>query len=134
MNHVQLGQSDLRVTPICLGTMTFGEQVDEATSHAILGRALERGINFIDTAEMYSVPTRAETFGATETIIGNWFAATPGARHAATTRSGCAGGSWSWASSTTPIFISGLGIAGAANASAANVAAAAAQMTLPIPL
>ena len=64
MNHVQLGQSDLRVTPICLGTMTFGEQVDEATSHAILGRALERGINFIDTAEMYSVPTRAETFGA----------------------------------------------------------------------
>ncbi len=80
MNHVQLGQSDLRVTPICLGTMTFGEQVDEATSHAILGRALERGINFIDTAEMYSVPTRAETFGATETIIGNWFAATPGAR------------------------------------------------------
>ena len=80
MNHVQLGQSDLHVTPICLGTMTFGEQVDEATSHAILGRALERGINFIDTAEMYSVPTRAETFGATETIIGNWFAATPGAR------------------------------------------------------
>ena len=80
MNHVQLGQSELRVTPICLGTMTFGEQVDEATSHAILGRALERGINFIDTAEMYSVPTRAETFGATETIIGNWFAATPDAR------------------------------------------------------
>ena len=80
MHTKQLGQSDLRVTPICLGTMTFGEQVDEATSHAILSRALEQGINFIDTAEMYSVPTRAETFGATETIIGNWFAAHPGAR------------------------------------------------------
>jgi len=80
MNLVQLGHSDLHVTPICLGTMTFGEQVDEATSHTILARALEGGINFIDTAEMYSVPTRAETFGATETIIGNWFARTPGAR------------------------------------------------------
>ncbi len=81
MNTIQLGQSDLHVTPVCLGTMTFGEQVDEATSHAILTRALAHGINFIDTAEMYSVPTRAETFGATETIIGNWFAANPGARH-----------------------------------------------------
>ncbi|MFZ4289502.1 aldo/keto reductase [Variovorax sp. HJSM1_2] len=80
MNQVQLGHSELRVTPICLGTMTFGEQVDEATSHSILSRSLERGVNFIDTAEMYSVPARAETFGATETIIGNWFAKNPGAR------------------------------------------------------
>ncbi|RZA13199.1 MAG: aldo/keto reductase, partial [Lysobacteraceae bacterium] len=80
MQKVQLGQSDLNVTPICLGTMTFGEQVDEATAHAVLDRALERGINFIDTAEMYSVPTRAETFGATETIIGRWFDKRPGAR------------------------------------------------------
>ena len=78
--NVQLGQSDLHVTPICLGTMTFGEQVSEAAAHAILGRALERGVNFIDTAEVYAVPTRAETFGATETIIGNWFASNPGAR------------------------------------------------------
>ncbi|WP_298829219.1 aldo/keto reductase [uncultured Piscinibacter sp.] len=75
-----LGRSDLRVTPICLGTMTFGEQVAEKDAHAILDLAVERGINFIDTAEMYSVPARAETFGATERIIGNWFAARPGAR------------------------------------------------------
>ncbi len=80
MQTIQLGQSDLKVTPICLGTMTFGEQVDEATSHAILSRSLERGINFIDTAEMYSVPARKETYGATETIIGNWFRKNPGAR------------------------------------------------------
>jgi aryl-alcohol dehydrogenase-like predicted oxidoreductase len=80
MQKVQLGHSDLHVTPICLGTMTFGEQVDEPTAHAILDRSLQRGIDFIDTAEMYSVPTRAETFGATETIIGNWFAKNPGAR------------------------------------------------------
>lgn len=80
MKHVQLGSSDLHVTPICLGTMTFGEQVNEASAHSILDRALERGINFLDTAEMYSVPARAETFGATETILGNWFANNPSAR------------------------------------------------------
>ncbi len=70
----------LAVTPICLGTMTFGEQVNEADAHAILDRALARGVNFIDTAEMYSVPPRAETYGATEAIIGRWFAARPGVR------------------------------------------------------
>ena len=71
----------LQITPICLGTMTFGEQVDEAGAFAILDRALERGVNFIDTAEMYSVPPKAETYGATEAIIGRWFAKRPGARH-----------------------------------------------------
>jgi aryl-alcohol dehydrogenase-like predicted oxidoreductase len=80
MNTLQLGQSDLHVTPICLGTMTFGEQVDEATAFDILDRSLDRGINFIDTAEMYAVPPRAETFNATEKIIGNWLSQRPGAR------------------------------------------------------
>jgi len=80
MQTIQLGQSDLHVTPICLGTMTFGEQVNEATAHTILDRSLERGVNFIDTAEMYAVPPRAETYNATEKIIGNWLAKTPGAR------------------------------------------------------
>lgn len=77
---VQLGTSDLQVTPICLGTMTFGEQVNEADSHAILDHSLARGVNFIDTAEMYSVPPKAETCGHTETIIGKWFAKNPSAR------------------------------------------------------
>ncbi|MCM2297084.1 aldo/keto reductase [Rhodoferax sp.] len=81
MKTIQLGQSDLHVTPICLGTMTFGEQVDEATAFDILDRSLERGVNFIDTAEMYAVPPRAETFNATEKIIGNWLGQRPGARH-----------------------------------------------------
>ena len=80
MKHVRLGQSDLQVTPICLGTMTFGEQVSEEGAHAILDHALARGINFLDTAEMYAVPPRAETYNATEKIIGNWFAKRPGAR------------------------------------------------------
>ncbi|MGE5331056.1 MAG: aldo/keto reductase [Nitrospirota bacterium] len=80
MKTIPLGQSSLHVTPICLGTMTFGEQVAEQDAHRILDRSLERGVNFIDTAEMYAVPARAETFGATEAIIGNWFAQRPGAR------------------------------------------------------
>jgi aryl-alcohol dehydrogenase-like predicted oxidoreductase len=80
MNTLDLGRSGLHVTPICLGTMTFGEQVNEADSHAILDRAVERGVNFLDTAEMYSVPPKAETFGATEAIMGRWFAKRPGMR------------------------------------------------------
>jgi len=80
MKTIQLGQSNLSVTPICLGTMTFGEQVDQATAFDILDRSLERGVNFIDTAEMYAVPPKAETFNATEIIIGNWLTQRPGAR------------------------------------------------------
>jgi aryl-alcohol dehydrogenase-like predicted oxidoreductase len=80
MQHVSLGQSSLQVTSICLGTMTFGQQVGEELAHSLLDHAVARGIDFIDTAEMYSVPARRETFGATERIIGNWFAARPGLR------------------------------------------------------
>ncbi|WP_110401294.1 aldo/keto reductase [Sphaerotilus hippei] len=80
MTPVRLGRSDLLVSPICLGTMTFGEQVDAPLAHALLDRALERGIDFIDTAEMYAVPPRRETFGATERILGEWFAARPSRR------------------------------------------------------
>jgi aryl-alcohol dehydrogenase-like predicted oxidoreductase len=80
MQTIQLAGSDLHVSKICLGTMTFGEQVDEASAHAIMSHSLERGVNFFDTAEMYAVPPRAETFGATERIIGTWFAKHPGVR------------------------------------------------------
>jgi aryl-alcohol dehydrogenase-like predicted oxidoreductase len=80
MKYTPLGSSPLQVTPICLGTMTFGEQVSQAEAHAILDRALERGVNFLDTAEMYAVPAKEETCGATETIIGNWFAKRPEVR------------------------------------------------------
>ncbi len=80
MKTVALGHSGLKVSPICLGTMTFGEQVAEPQAFAILDRAFGRGVNFLDTAEMYSVPARAETCGATETILGRWFAQHPGQR------------------------------------------------------
>jgi len=80
MKKITLGSSDLLVTPICLGTMTFGEQVAEKEALSILDRSLDLGVNFLDTAEMYSVPAKAETCGATESILGNWFATKPGAR------------------------------------------------------
>ncbi len=72
MQKVTLGNSDLQVSKICLGTMTFGEQNSEADAHNQLDYALERGINFIDTAEMYPVMPRAETTGRTESHIGTW--------------------------------------------------------------
>ena len=80
MQSTRLGHSDLEVSKVCLGTMTFGEQVGEADAHAILDHALARGVNFIDTAEMYAVPARRETYGATETILGRWFAKRPDVR------------------------------------------------------
>jgi aryl-alcohol dehydrogenase-like predicted oxidoreductase len=80
MKQVRLGQSDLHVTSVCLGTMTFGEQVDEAAAHRILDQAIGRSVNFLDTAEMYAVPASAQTYGATETILGNWFTKHQGIR------------------------------------------------------
>jgi aryl-alcohol dehydrogenase-like predicted oxidoreductase len=72
MKRTMLGGSDLSVTKVCLGTMTFGEQNTEADAHSQLDYAVERGINFIDTAELYPVPGKAETQGATERFIGTW--------------------------------------------------------------
>jgi aryl-alcohol dehydrogenase (NADP+) len=66
--------TDLSVSEVCLGTMTWGEQNSEADAHAQLDRAVERGINFIDTAEMYPVPPNATTQGRTETYLGRWLA------------------------------------------------------------
>lgn len=72
MKTTPLGNSALQVSKICLGTMTFGEQNSEAQAHSQLDYALERGINFIDTAEMYPVMPRGETQGRTEQYIGSW--------------------------------------------------------------
>ena len=81
MELTTLGRSDLRVSPICLGTMTFGEQqVDAASAHRILDHALARGLNFIDSAEMYPVPPSQGLYGVTETLIGEWFAQRRGVR------------------------------------------------------
>ena len=72
MEYTKLGRTDLEVSKICLGTMTFGEQNTEAEGHEQLDYALDHGVNIIDTAEMYAVPGRKETQGSTERIIGTW--------------------------------------------------------------
>lgn len=71
----RLGTTDERVSAICLGTMTFGRQNTEAEGHAQMDLALDRGVTFFDTAEMYAIPPTADTYGKTEEIIGTWFAA-----------------------------------------------------------
>lgn len=72
MKYTTLGNTDVKVSKICLGTMTFGEQNTEKEAHEQLDFAVEAGINFIDTAELYSVPGRKETQGSTERFIGSW--------------------------------------------------------------
>lgn len=73
MDYRKLGRTDLNVSAICLGTMTWGEQNSESEAFAQIERAKAAGINFLDTAEMYPVPPKKETYASTETIIGNWF-------------------------------------------------------------
>ena len=73
MNYKKLGNTDLDVSTICLGTMTWGEQNTQKEGFEQMNFALDQGVNFFDTAEIYSIPPRQETFGDTEVIIGNWF-------------------------------------------------------------
>ncbi|MFZ8900448.1 MAG: aldo/keto reductase [Ilumatobacteraceae bacterium] len=72
MHHVQFGKTGLRVSQLCLGTMTFGYQCDEKTSKEILDTAFDAGIDFIDTADVYPVGAPPKDFGATEEIVGRW--------------------------------------------------------------
>lgn len=76
MQYTMLGNTDIKVSRICLGTMTWGEQNTQDQAFEQMNYALEQGVNFWDTAELYAVPPKAETYGATETMIGNWFAKT----------------------------------------------------------
>lgn len=76
MQYRKLGRTDIDVSLICLGTMTWGRQNTEAEGHEQMDYALEQGVNFFDTAEMYAVPPTADTYGKTEEIIGTWFAKT----------------------------------------------------------
>ncbi|PCJ27939.1 MAG: aldo/keto reductase [SAR86 cluster bacterium] len=77
MEYRYIGKSGLRVTPICMGTMSFGSWSDKKESFKILEKAYERGINFYDTAEIYPVPPNAETNGVTEQIFGEWIKTKP---------------------------------------------------------
>jgi len=73
MNYRKLGNTDLDVSTICLGTMTWGEQNTQEEGFEQMDYALDQGINFFDTAELYAIPPKKETYGKTEEIIGNWF-------------------------------------------------------------
>ena len=72
MKYTTLPNTDIKVSKICLGTMTYGQQNSEAEGHAQMNYALDKGVNFFDTAEMYSIPGKQETYGSTEKIIGTW--------------------------------------------------------------
>ncbi len=73
MIYNTIDHSDLKVSKICLGTMTWGQQNTETDGHQQMSYAIDQGVNFFDTAEMYSIPPKAETYGSTEKIIGSWF-------------------------------------------------------------
>ena len=88
MRHVRLGRTGLKVSRLCLGTMTFGLQCDEATSHAILDRAAAGGITFLDTADVYPLGGSPETVGRTEAIVGKWL---EGRRHDYIVATKCSG-------------------------------------------
>ena len=74
MQYRELGRTGVKVSALCLGTMTFGEQNSESEGHAQLDCAVEQGINFLDASEIYPVPPKPETQGRTEAIIGTWLA------------------------------------------------------------
>ena len=74
MKFKRLGNTNLNVSLICLGTMTWGEQNSEQEGYEQMDYAFEKGINFFDTAELYAIPPKEKTYGKTEEIIGNWFA------------------------------------------------------------
>ena len=95
MKMKKLGRTDVLVSEICLGTMTWGKQNSEADGHAQMDYAITQGINFFDTAEMYAVPPDASTYGKTEEIIGSWFSKT-GKRNEIVLASKVAGGGRPW--------------------------------------
>jgi aryl-alcohol dehydrogenase-like predicted oxidoreductase len=82
MQQRRMGRTGLKVSEICLGTMTFGGQCNEATSFRIMDVAVERGVTFFDTADVYPIPPDIATSGRTEEVIGRWLAASPGRRRA----------------------------------------------------
>lgn len=102
MKKNQLGRTGLSVTDLCLGTMTWGRQNTESEGHAQMDYALEVGINFFDTAEMYAVPPTADTCGRTEEIIGTWFK-TRGARDRVILATKAAGPGLPWVRDGSPL-------------------------------
>ena len=108
MKYNKLGRTDIDVSVICLGTMTWGRQNSEAEGHEQMDYALGQGVNFWDTAELYAVPPTPDTYGKTEEIIGTWFAKNPSKRADVVLGSKIAGPGLPWirVSRTSTIFAS----------------------------
>jgi len=96
MKYAKLGNSDVNVSRVCLGSMTWGVQNSQLDASKQIEYALSRGVNFIDTAEMYAVPPSPETYGKTEKIIGNWLSANPKKRNELVVASKIAGNGLPW--------------------------------------
>ena len=96
IDRIRLGRSELDVPRVCLGTMTFGEQNSESGAHSQLDYAFERGVDFIDTAEMYPLPVQARTYGLTERIVGSWLKGKPRDRVIIATKVAGPGRSMDW--------------------------------------
>lgn len=94
MKRMRLGRTGLTVSQLCLGTMTFGNQADEATSFAILDRAFEAGVDFIDVAEVYPVPPERKWAGRSEEIVGKWLRSKPREAVILATKVAGPGGGW----------------------------------------
>ncbi|MGR6832145.1 aldo/keto reductase [Aliivibrio wodanis] len=103
MEYSTLGSSNLSVSRICLGSMTWGQQNSQEDANQQIDYALSLGINFIDTAEMYAVPPSPDTYGKTETIIGNWLAENPERRSEIILASKIAGPGLPWVREGAPI-------------------------------
>lgn len=103
MEYTTLGSSNVSVSRICLGSMTWGQQNNQEDANQQISYALSQGINFIDTAEMYAVPPSPDTYGKTETIIGNWLAANPDRRTEIILASKIAGPGLPWVRNAGPI-------------------------------
>ena len=103
MKYSILGSSGVRVSRVCLGSMTWGKQNDQQDANAQIEYALDRGVNFIDTAEMYAIPPKPDTYGTTEAIIGNWFNANPSRRKDVILATKIAGSGLPWVRNGGPI-------------------------------
>ncbi|MGR6859136.1 aldo/keto reductase [Aliivibrio salmonicida] len=103
MEYTTLGSSNVSVSRICLGSMTWGQQNSQEDANQQIDYALSQGINFIDTAEMYAVPPSPDTYGKTETIIGNWLAENPDRRTEIILASKIAGPGLPWVRNAGPI-------------------------------
>ena len=108
MKYARLGKSGLQVSKVCLGTMTWGEQNTQEDATQQIDYAIEQGVNFIDTAEIYAVPPKPETQGDTERMLGNWLSKHPVKRQDLVIATKIAGPGIEWIRKGTPITPAGI--------------------------